>query len=64
MFQERYQGKIQINELTSVKYLGNKINTDGNNIEDITLKCNKGIGTITKIQIVLETMFFGNFILK
>ena len=47
--------------MTSVKYLGNKINTDGNNIEDITLKCNRGIGTINKIQTVLETMFFGNF---
>ena len=43
------------------KYLGNKINSDGTNLLDITNKCNKGIGTINKIQTILETKFFGKY---
>ena len=28
---------------------------------DITMKCNQGMGTINKIQNILETMFFGKY---
>ena len=60
-FQEMYMGKTKINEVTSEKYLGNRIDADGTNLLDITMKCNRGIGTINKIQNILETMFFGKF---
>ena len=60
-FQESYQGKTQIQEVTTEKYLGSKISADGTNLIDITSKCNKGIGTINKIQTILETKFFGKF---
>ena len=63
-FQEIYVGKMKIKEVTSEKYLGNRINSDGTNILDITMKCNRGLGTINKIQNILETMFFGKFYFK
>ena len=28
---------------------------------DIQAKCNRGVGTINRIQTILETMFFGKF---
>ena len=58
-FQEKYIGKTQIKEVTQEKYLGNKINSDGTNMVDIEAKCNRGVGTINKIQTILETMYFG-----
>ena len=60
-FQEYFEGKVQIKEVENVKYLGNSINTAGTNIEDITVKCNRGIEIINKIITNLETMFLGNF---
>ena len=60
-YQESYQGKTQIQEVTTEKYLGSKMSADGTNLIDITSKCNKGIGTISKIQTNLETKFFGKF---
>ena len=60
-FQENYIGKIKIKEVSTEKYLGTKLNADGTNIIDITTKCNRGIGTINKIQTILETKFFGKF---
>ena len=43
------------------KYLGNKINSDGTNMVDIEAKCNRGVGTINKIQKMLEKMYFGEY---
>ena len=60
-FSESFSGKAQIKDVTSEKYLGNIINSDGTNLTDITAKCNRGLGTINKIQTILETMFFGKF---
>ena len=50
-----------MSEVSEVKYLGNKLCSDGSNLQDITMKCNRGIGTINKIQNILETMFFGPY---
>ena len=52
---------MNISEVSEVKYLGNKINSEGTNMADIQAKCNRGVGTINKIQTILETMFFGKF---
>ena len=61
-FQENYIGKIQIKEVSTEKYLGTKINSDGTNLLDITAKCNRGTGTIMKIQTILETKLFGKIL--
>ena len=34
---------------------------DGSNMKDIQMKCNRGFGTVNKIQNILETMFFGSY---
>ena len=47
--------------MSEVKYLGNKLNPEGTNMSDIQAKCNRGVGTINKIQTILETMFFGKY---
>ena len=60
-FFEEYTGKLKIKEVSEVKYLGNKLSLDGSNILDITMKCNRGVGTTNKIQNILETMFFGKY---
>ena len=60
-FSEEYAGKMKIKDVSDVMYLGNKINSDGSNMMDITMKCNRGVGTINKIQNILETMFFGKY---
>ena len=60
-FSEKYGGKMRIKDVSEVKYLGNKLNYDGSNLMDITMKCNRGIGTINKIQNILETMYFGKY---
>ena len=39
--------------------MGNQISSEGTNIDDIQAKCNRGIGTVNKIQTILETMYFG-----
>ena len=64
IFQEKYIGKTQIKEVSQEKYLGNVINADGTNLSDITLKCNRGFGTIRKIQTNLEKCFLENTIFK
>ena len=58
---DNYRGKMKIKDVSDVKYLGNKLNSDGSNMLDITMKCNRGVGTINKIQNNLETMFFGKY---
>ena len=60
-FHEKYVGKSKIQEVSEEKYLGNRINSDGTNMGDITAKCNRGFGTINKIQTILETKFFGRY---
>ena len=57
-FEESCTEKVKVAEVSEVKYLGNKLCSDGSNLKDITMKCNRGIGTINKIQNILETMFF------
>ena len=52
---------MKINDVSEVKYLGNKVNSEGTNMKDIQIKCNRGVGTINRIQTILETMFFGKF---
>ena len=52
---------MKIKEVSDVKYLGNKLNCDGSNLLDITMKFNRGIGTVNKITNILETMFFGQY---
>ena len=47
-----------MSDVLEVKYLGNKLSSEGLNMQDITMKCNRGSGTIDKIQNMLETMFF------
>ena len=60
-FSEKYGGKVRIKDVSDVKYLGNKINSDGSNLMDITMKCYRGVCTINIIQNILETMFFGKY---
>ena len=60
-FEEKYSGKMKVAEVSEVKYLGNILSSDGSNIKDISMKCNRGVGTINKIQNILETMFFGPY---
>ena len=52
---------MKIEEVQEIKYLGNKINSEGTNMNDIQEKCNRGIGTVNKINTILETMYFGNY---
>ena len=61
---ENYREKMKIKDVSDVKYLGNKLNSDGSNLLDTTMKCNQGVGTINKIQNILETMFFGKYYLE
>ena len=37
------------------------MSSEGTNISDIQAKCNRGVGTINRIQTILETMFFGSY---
>ena len=53
-FQEEYRGKVKIQEVDSDKYLGNTISTDGTNILDITEKCNRGTGIVTRSKLYLK----------
>ena len=54
---ENVAGRVKINEVSMVKYLGNKVNSDGTNMTDTQTKWNRGVGTINRIQTILETMF-------
>ena len=58
---EKYAGKMKISEVSEVKYLGSKLNSEGTNMMDIQEKCNKGVGTVNKIQTILQNMYFGKF---
>ena len=58
-FQEKYQGKLKIKDVSDVKYLGNKLTSEGSNMQDIVMKCNRGVGINNKIQNILTNMFFG-----
>ena len=60
-FDEKYTGKIQISDVSEVKYLGNKLSSDGSNMVDIVMKCNQGVGTTNTIQTILETVYFGKY---
>ena len=60
-FKESYQGKLKVKDVSEVKYLVNKISSDGSNMQDIIMKCNRGIGITNKIQNILTTMYFGRF---
>ena len=63
--QESFAGKVKINEVSEVKYLGNMLSSEGTNITDIQAKCNRGVGTVNRIKTILETMFFlGNSYLR
>ena len=55
---------MKISEVSEVKYLGNKVNSYGTNMTDIQAKCNRGVGTINRIQTILETMFLVSSILR
>ena len=57
--QEHNTGKTKIQDVTEIKYLGNNINSEGTNMNDIQAKCNRGTGTVNKINTILETMYFG-----
>ena len=58
---EEYSGKMKIQEVTEFKYLGNIITSEGTNMMDLQGKYNRGIGTINKIDTILETIYFGDF---
>ena len=60
-FQETFSGQLKIKDSMEIKYLGNKLSSDGSNMQDIIMKCNRRIGTINKIQSVLETLYFGKY---
>ena len=61
---EKYAGKIKISDVSEVKYLGSKLNSEGTNMMDIQDKCKKGIATVNKIQTILQSMYFGQFYFK
>ena len=50
-FNEKYSGKAAIIDVSKVKFTADKTN-----LKDIRTKYNRGVGTINKIQSILETM--------
>ena len=61
---ETYRGKVKIEDVSEVKYLGSRVNSEGTNMIDIKEKCNRGVITIQKIQTILDTMYFGRYFLR
>ena len=58
---ESFGGAEQMGQVNEQMYLGNIISADGSQNKNVQARRNKGLGIITNIMQILESMFFGKF---
>ena len=63
-YEDIYNGMHKMEAVSSEKYLGDILSSDGKNFKNISARKNKGIGIVTKIMEKLNEVCFGKYFFK
>ena len=58
---DKYSGAVKVKFTNTIKYLGERISSDGTNTENVAARTGRGYGTVKEICHMLDTMCLGPF---